>query len=990
MRHILIILLTLLTFQASAQYYTSGSDPARLHWRQIKTPTVRLVFEKSFEKEALRLAAFMDSIAPVVSGTLNHKPGRINMLVHNQTSYSNGFVSWAPKRVELFSTPNQNINSVDWLEHLATHEYRHVVQIDKLNQGFTRITTMIIGQQATGAVLGLYLPMWFMEGDAVATETSLTQSGRGRSYEFNQELKSQLVERGPYSYDKAYMGSFRNQVPDYYKMGYPLVAMARSQYGTEVWENAVNNTGRSIWIPNPFRRSLKRQIGMGNKDLYNYIFKQLSQKWATEVEQTKTTSFNSIVHFNSDYTNFKHPIAINDSTLVCELEGPDIPSQIIDISIPNGQIKTISYTGIRDDEPISANQKFVVWSELKYHARWENESFSIIRTYNRQTGKTKSLTRKTRFFSPAIHPSKPLIAVVQATTDYKFNLVMLDAVTGQILQSIPSPNNQYILTPSWNLNGSNIVAVLQGPKGKSIYSFDPSSGNWAILKAPSYNEVRHPVQDGDDVWYSAKGQVSEEIFHLTLSDKTDTRITSSRYGAANPTILPQSKKLIYSHYTDNGYRPVLYIANQTLPDSVIHQPSVIDQLAHKLTTQEPSSIIQTTGSGNYEIKKYSKLNLIGLHSWAPVFTDINDEKLHTGISVMSQNLLGTSIITAGYNADPAFSYEKYHINLSYRGFFPILDLDMNFGDSQFVENGFFSNKTDTFKINTNQNLNHFYLKAGMRLPFDLSSGQHIRYLEPGFKLTLQQRTGFSYTKEFYTLQNNSLVPTGKTEEVSVNSIDFKGMEYNLLFYNFRRGALRDVSYRMGQLIQMVYRHTPFGTYEAGSIFGVHTKLYLPGVAKHHSIGIDNDWQSKKDGDEYYKSEDYINYYQQGNLFSYPRGYSGIYFDDLYIFRSTYMMPLCNPDFAIAGLAYIKRLRLNLFYDAAIVNYQLTRTDDGTRDAFSYQPSSTGLELHADTHFFRFILPFSIGYRVGYRNMDNSFFHNVIVSTSFGGYLVNKR
>ena len=360
MRYPLTLILTLLTFQISAQYYSSGSDPARLQWRQIKTPTVRLVFEKNFEKEALRLAAFIDSMAPLVYASLNHKPGRINMLVHNQTGYSNGFVSWAPKRVELYSTPHQNINSVDWLEHLSIHEYRHVVQIDKLNQGFTRVVSSLLGQQATGAVLGLYLPMWFLEGDAIITETSLTESGRGRSYEFNQELKAQLVERGPYLYDKAYLGSYRNQVPNYYKMGYPLTAMVRAQHGPKVWENAINHTGRSVWFPNPFQQSLRKQVGTGTKDLYNTIFKQLSDDWTKETDQTTATMFSTIVDFDSDYASFKHPVAISDSTLICELEGPGIRSQIVEIDMNNNQVKTIAYTGTREAEPISANSNFEI------------------------------------------------------------------------------------------------------------------------------------------------------------------------------------------------------------------------------------------------------------------------------------------------------------------------------------------------------------------------------------------------------------------------------------------------------------------------------------------------------------------------------------------------------------------------------------------------------------------------------------------------------
>ena len=664
MRYLFIIIITLFSIQAVGQYYTSGSDPARLKWRQIKTPTVRLVFEQNFEKEALRLAAFMDSVAPLVSAGLSHKPKRINMLVHNQTGYSNGFVSWAPKRVELYSTPNQNINSIDWLEHLAIHEYRHVVQIDKLNQGFTRFASVFLGQQATGGVLGMYLPMWFLEGDAIIAETSLTSSGRGRSYAFNQELKAQLVNRGPYLYDKAYMGSYRNQVPNYYQMGYPLTAMVRNQYGEDVWGNAIKSTGQSfLWIPNPFRRSLKKQTGLDTKKLYNKIFNELQTNWQKETQETMPTLFNPIIDFNGDFANFNHPVAINDTILVCELDGPGLRSQIVEINTINGRINNLVYTGMREREPISANENYVVWSELKSHVRWENESFSVIQIFNRQTGKTEQLTRKTKFFSPAIHPTKPLIAAVEATTDYQFFLVVVDANTGQTIQRLASSGNQYILTPSWNRDGRNVVAVLQGPEGKSICAIYPESGMWEILNGPSFNEVRHPVQHGNEVWFSANGQVSEEVFHLQLPEKVVTRLTSSKFGAAHPSISPQSKKLIYSHYTDNGYRPVFYNHNQALPDENPVPPSVMNQMANNLA--KPTSV-QETKTLDYKTESYSKLNLLGIHSWGPILSNYADDAKYSVFGVMSQNLLGTAVITAGYNADPAFTSEKYQVNLSYR------------------------------------------------------------------------------------------------------------------------------------------------------------------------------------------------------------------------------------------------------------------------------------------------------------------------------------
>ena len=82
------------------------------------------------------------------SAYLNHRPSPIPVILHNHSVRSNGFVAWAPKRMELVTTPSPHGYPQDYLEQLALHEFRHVVQVDKLRQGFTKGLSYIIGEAA--------------------------------------------------------------------------------------------------------------------------------------------------------------------------------------------------------------------------------------------------------------------------------------------------------------------------------------------------------------------------------------------------------------------------------------------------------------------------------------------------------------------------------------------------------------------------------------------------------------------------------------------------------------------------------------------------------------------------------------------------------------------------------------------------------------------------------------------------------------------------
>jgi len=163
--------------QARGQFYDNGQDPASLKWYRIETPHFRLIFPESFLSEANRLAGILDYSAPYVNYSLNSHPKKIPVIIHNQNTFSNGMVVWAPKRVEFYTVPDPNSYPQDELEQLALHELRHVAQLEKINRKFTGALGYVTGELAAGG-LSAMIPLWFMEGDAVASETILSHSGR--------------------------------------------------------------------------------------------------------------------------------------------------------------------------------------------------------------------------------------------------------------------------------------------------------------------------------------------------------------------------------------------------------------------------------------------------------------------------------------------------------------------------------------------------------------------------------------------------------------------------------------------------------------------------------------------------------------------------------------------------------------------------------------------------------------------------------------------
>ena len=150
--------------------------------------------------------------------------------------------------------------------------------------------------------------------------------------------------------------------------------------------------------------------------------------------------------------------------------------------------------------------------------------------------------------------------------------------------------------------------------------------------------------------------------------------------------------------------------------------------------------------------------------------------------------------------------------------------------------------------------------------------------------------------------------------------------------------------KWGQVLDLNARSSPFSGDSLGGMFAAETRLYFPGIIRHHSFNVYAAYQKRFDDTRYYST-----------IARYPRGYTGQFSDELSSFAFNYKFPIFYPDFSLTSLAYLKRVKANLFYDYAVGEYEGQNT--------IYR--STGIELFVDLHILRFLAPFELGYRLIY-------------------------
>ena len=128
----------------SAQFVNFGQDRPSLRWKQIKTDDFQIIYPDFFEENAQKAASIF-SLLYHHANTLQLHPRKISIIMHADGGVSNGNVALAPRKSELYTMPSQDPTD-DWLEHLCVHEFRHVVQLDKVNQGLTKDLYYLFGE----------------------------------------------------------------------------------------------------------------------------------------------------------------------------------------------------------------------------------------------------------------------------------------------------------------------------------------------------------------------------------------------------------------------------------------------------------------------------------------------------------------------------------------------------------------------------------------------------------------------------------------------------------------------------------------------------------------------------------------------------------------------------------------------------------------------------------------------------------------------------
>lgn len=903
-----ILLLSGALFGASrvcAQYYTWGSDPVGLKWSTIRSRDVRVIYPDTASAIARRTLFYIRAVQPDISYGFTHGPMRIPFVMHPENFQSNGLVMYLPKRVEFLTSPAIDSYSMPWYKQLVAHEYRHTVQYNNLNKGVIRVLSYILGQQ--GSTIGLLcMPIWAMEGDAVMSETEMASFGRGLQPSFTIDYRAMGHVNGTRrNIDKWFCGSYRENIPDHYQLGYQICSYAYDRYGENVWNKVTRYGSRNPYVLATTRVALEKYYDTNVSKLFRETFDDLKRYWDS-LPQVKDSTTPLLELPEKNYTTYQWPIPLNDTTLLAVKTDFDRSVRFVRVDTRTGYEQTVCHTGQISTRPSLGGGR-VWWTEYRRSKLFEQRVNSQLCYMNLADGKPRTFAGKRNILYPT-GAGDDALAWVEYNPDGRYTVVLRQ---GEDERLLATPERAEMHGLAWDDCTNALYVLVTDDSGMWLGRID--SEGISPLTQGAYITLSNLRAQGGKLYFGSIASGKDEAHCFDLATGREFRITTSAYGSFAP--MPSKDGVLVTSYDRRGYRLAEQRADSLLiPVEPAKLPlNLVNPVRKKwqvvnLDTVSFSAADSVVSEHKFKTKRYRKVpNLVNVHSWMPVAfnpfeaVDEHNINLNLGVTLLSQNLLSNteSYVSYGWNHSEG---SLFRMGVRYFGLGVHLDFDAAYGGNQVFYDLSGQKRPSPDK--------YYSVGLGASLPLYFQRGYHTR------QLSVSARWNFS---------NGMVANVGKIrwDETThtVTNIEHIGFRQGLHKLSIGAGysdqvrlAHRDFAPRWGYTLSTNYTFNPANRNFSDRL-SFYAKVYAPGLFAHNSLMVSATYQTSIGGYKYPWGVAPLSY---GPAYLVPRGFtsSEIPGNDYGAASVDYQFPLCYPEGGIGSVLYIKRIRLNLGGDYA--------------------------------------------------------------------------
>lgn len=856
----------LVSYEAAAQFHSSGDDPASAKWMESSSAHYRIIYPAGLDSLARVYAAELERFYSAESWSSGYTPSqqyrkKMPVVLHPWTGYSNGSVTWAPRRMDLFTTPdNSGMDPMPWATNLAVHESRHSSQMQVGKDGVFRPLNWLFGEVVPGVVSAVYPSTYFLEGDAVVAETALTEGGRGRQGDFFAYYMA-AFDRGDWrDWAKWRWGSYRKYAPDHYALGYLTIAGARWQYDDPLFTADYFNTiKRRPLRLNNLPKAYKKRSGKKFKAAFRDVMEAFHGVWSENMEKRapfiEGERVSALPSWYTAYTN----LCVTDDGILAARSGKTYAEDLVFFG-KDGETVIRPLSGGSGKMSMAGDVLYL--SEMLPDIRYGLKQTSVIRYMSMKDGKFHDLTSGTRLYNAEVSPDGSVVVATDYPVSGGSALVILDASTGRDIRRIDAPDSLQFNEAVFD--GDCLIVSGVSAAGCGLYLID-RDGEMMDLLPPVSASLTGLLSAEEGIYFMSDRPGVTEVYLLDR-DGALFQKTSTRYGVADFDLGDGEMFYVLREYEGEN---LFKIGTEKLLHKEVSREYVYrDPVAETLAMQERelagdaawpevAAPVEMTAP-----KRYSKLlGIPHVHSWVPLsisYDAINDlsadelyEKASIGATVMFQNLLGTASGIASYEYirdNRRRSRHAGHLQFTYSGLFPVFELSLDFNDRDAIQ---YSVARTSFGKVTTEGLSGRYLDSP-HVKGDLKVYVPLNFSSGGWSKGLIPQVKYSFSNDYLNKTRADVVireplgmiasGTGLGNVELGKNIPVHSVTASLRGYVMRNKAEAAVYPKLGVGLELGYK-TMVGLDDmfSSSIFG-HAYGYLPGLALNQGLKLSATYQ----------------------------------------------------------------------------------------------------------------------------------------------------
>ncbi len=516
-------------------------------WKSINSAHYEVIFPDFMEDKGRYVSSVLEYLYPLQQKTISPTRNfRFPVILNPDAIAPNGYVSFGPRRSVYYGMPDTSMPT-DWFTDLAIHEGRHMFQFDAIDRNTVHALYLLFGENAFLPIV----PMWWFEGDAVMTETVLTETGRGRNPSFSAPFKALMLEEKTFNYNKLLLGSYNDFIPNWYTFGYLMYAYIRSHYDTNAPETFFS---KASIIPVPAlgpHLAMKKATGKSAEAVYREMSAEYTSFWKAQIAALDITPVIRLTpQTPSAYAEYSQMTLLADGSIAASRMDYEKGAQIIALKDGKEKILVDAYAL----NSLSSGGKYLVWDELQDDVKFDS-SRTRISLLDLESGKKVFLASSSRYTNPSLSPDGSIAVMLEWNADSSGTLVFMSTADRVIRKTIPLPKGEIWSSFSYLSDGksilflSNGVFTPAGNQGKRLERLNPETGETTVLLDAGYENIRNPVQAGETIFYVSNYSGIDEVWALE-GDGSRYQVMTRPIGAYFPQMRAGSDELFFVDYAD--------------------------------------------------------------------------------------------------------------------------------------------------------------------------------------------------------------------------------------------------------------------------------------------------------------------------------------------------------------------------------------------------------------------------------------------------------